>query len=214
MTCTHHHGITEVFLLSQSPLGSACASLPLPTTTDICIIPTALPFSECHVAAITWYPAFSKRLIPGGSVGKKSACNARDSLPWVGKIPWRRERQPTPVFLPGEFHGESSLTEYSPQGHKESERTEAAEHSHTHTCISLSNMHLRFFHLSLWLSTSFLFSAEQYSALIYWVLSEYTIVIIYPFTYWRTSWQLPSFGNYEQSCYKDLPTDFWVDVSF
>ena len=26
--------------------------------------------------------------------------------PWVGKMPWRRERQPTPVFLPGEFHGQ------------------------------------------------------------------------------------------------------------
>ena len=26
--------------------------------------------------------------------------------PWVGKIPWRREWQPIPVFLPGEFHGE------------------------------------------------------------------------------------------------------------
>ena len=25
---------------------------------------------------------------------------------WVGKIPWRREWQPTPVFLPGEFHGQ------------------------------------------------------------------------------------------------------------
>ena len=25
--------------------------------------------------------------------------------PWVGKIPWRRERLPTPVFWPGEFHG-------------------------------------------------------------------------------------------------------------
>ena len=29
--------------------------------------------------------------------------------PWVGKIPWRRERQLTPVFLPGEFHGQRSL---------------------------------------------------------------------------------------------------------
>ena len=29
--------------------------------------------------------------------------------PWVGKIPWRREWQPTPVFLPGEFHGQRSL---------------------------------------------------------------------------------------------------------
>ena len=39
--------------------------------------------------------------------------------PWVGKIPWRRERLPTPVFLHGEFHGL-----YSPWGHKESDMTE------------------------------------------------------------------------------------------
>jgi len=34
--------------------------------------------------------------------------------PWVGKIPWRREWLPTPVFLPGEFHGQRSLPSYSP----------------------------------------------------------------------------------------------------
>ena len=35
--------------------------------------------------------------------------------PWVEKIPWSREWQPTPVFLPGEFHGQGSLAEgYSP----------------------------------------------------------------------------------------------------
>ena len=39
--------------------------------------------------------------------------------PWVGKIPWRRERLPTPVFWLGEFHGQ-----YSPRGHKESDTTE------------------------------------------------------------------------------------------
>ena len=38
---------------------------------------------------------------------------------WVGKIPWERERLPTPVFLPGEFHGL-----YSPWGRKESHITE------------------------------------------------------------------------------------------
>ena len=37
---------------------------------------------------------------PGGSDGKESACNEED--PWVGKIPWRRAWQPTPVMLPGE----------------------------------------------------------------------------------------------------------------
>ena len=32
--------------------------------------------------------------------------------PWVRKIPWRRAWLPTPVFLPGEFHGQKSLTGY------------------------------------------------------------------------------------------------------
>ena len=39
--------------------------------------------------------------------------------PWVGKIPWSRERLPTPVFWPGEFHGL-----YSPWGRKELDTTE------------------------------------------------------------------------------------------
>ena len=39
--------------------------------------------------------------------------------PWVGKIPWRRERLPNPVFWPREFHGL-----YSPWGYKESDMTE------------------------------------------------------------------------------------------
>ena len=43
---------------------------------------------------------------------------------WVGKIPWRRAWQPTPVFLPGESHGQRSLAGYSPWGCKQSERTE------------------------------------------------------------------------------------------
>ena len=55
--------------------------------------------------------------------GKESACHCRghrrcwfDS--WVGKIPRRRERQPTPVFLPGESHGQRSSAGYSPWGCK------------------------------------------------------------------------------------------------
>ena len=46
--------------------------------------------------------------------------------PWVGKIPWRiRAWQPTPVFLPGESHGQRSLGGYSPWGRKESDTTQA-----------------------------------------------------------------------------------------
>ena len=44
--------------------------------------------------------------------------------PWVGRIHWRRKWQPTPVLLPGEFHGRRSLGGCSPQGHKESDTTE------------------------------------------------------------------------------------------
>ena len=38
--------------------------------------------------------------------------------PWVGKIPWRRKLQPTPVSLPGKSHGQRTLVGYSPQGCK------------------------------------------------------------------------------------------------
>ena len=39
--------------------------------------------------------------------------------PWVGKIPWRRAWQPTPVFQPGELNGQRSLKGYGPWGYKE-----------------------------------------------------------------------------------------------
>ena len=70
---------------------------------------------------------------PGGSDSKESACNVGDSGsipglgkspgegncnplrldPWVGKISWRRELQPTPVFLPGKLHRQRILVDYS-----------------------------------------------------------------------------------------------------
>ena len=43
--------------------------------------------------------------------------------PWVGKIPWRRKWQSTPVLLPGKYHCQRSLVGCSPWGHKESEIT-------------------------------------------------------------------------------------------
>ena len=55
----------------------------------------------------------------GGTSGKEPACQCRRRKrhgfdPWVGKIPWRRAWQPTPLFLPGESHGQRSLVGYSP----------------------------------------------------------------------------------------------------
>ena len=42
----------------------------------------------------------------------------QDELEPDGKMPWRRKRLPTPVFLPGEFHAQRSLTGYSPLGRR------------------------------------------------------------------------------------------------
>ena len=50
--------------------------------------------------------------------------------PWIGKIPWRRKWQPTPVFWPGESHGQRSLMGYSPWGCKELDMTEATQHAY------------------------------------------------------------------------------------
>ena len=44
---------------------------------------------------------------------------------WVKKIPWRKAWQPTPVFLPGKYHGQRSLVGYIPWGCKELDMTEA-----------------------------------------------------------------------------------------
>ena len=62
---------------------------------------------------------------PGGSNSIRIClqCRRPGFNSWIGKIPWRRELQPTPVFLPGEFHGQRSLAVYSPQGCKESDIT-------------------------------------------------------------------------------------------
>ena len=46
---------------------------------------------------------------------KNTLANAGDRVSsWVRKIPWRRKWQPTPVFLPGGFHGQRSLAGYNP----------------------------------------------------------------------------------------------------
>ena len=65
---------------------------------------------------------------PGGANGKEPTCQCRRHRrrrfdPWVGKIPRRRALQPTPVFLPGEFHGQRSLSNYNPWSCKESDMT-------------------------------------------------------------------------------------------
>ena len=73
-------------------------------------------------------PGNYKALPPRGVSGKESACQCRRYKIggfdlWAGKIPWRRKRQPTLVFLPGKSHGQRILVGYSPWGCKESDKT-------------------------------------------------------------------------------------------
>ena len=63
----------------------------------------------------------------------KIQCRRPRFDPWVGKIPWRRKWQPTPVFLPGKFHGWRSMVGYSPWGGKESDTTEPLYLTSPHT---------------------------------------------------------------------------------
>ena len=57
-----------------------------------------------------------------------SAGDVKDmgSIPGLGRSPWRRAWQFTPVFLPEESYGQRGLAGYSPQGPKESDATEAS----------------------------------------------------------------------------------------
>ena len=71
----------------------------------------------------------SRKGLTGSTSGKEQAYQCRRQKtcgfdPWVGKIPWKREWQPTIALLPGKFHGQRSLAGYSPWGHKEVDMTE------------------------------------------------------------------------------------------
>ena len=74
---------------------------------------------------------------PGGSDNKKIflQCGRPGFDPWIQKIPWRRGWLPTPVFLPGELHGQRSLVGYIPWGCKELDTTERLTHTQTYLVL-------------------------------------------------------------------------------
>ena len=72
-----------------------------------------------------WFVIDLTYLLPWWLSGEESACQCRrlGFSPWVGKMPWRRKWQPTPVFLPGKSHGQRNLAGYNPWGRKEWDMT-------------------------------------------------------------------------------------------
>ena len=112
----------------------------------------SLSFSFSHTCLNIQNPRF-----PGGSIIKESACNAGDLgfHLWVGKVPWRRAWQPTPVFLPGEPPGQRSRACCGPQGRKESDTTALL----TQHKYALSLARARYFFVYLF---TFLFLPESW----------------------------------------------------
>ena len=125
-----------------------------------------LCLSECRILS---YLDLSSSF-PDGASGKEPSYHCRRCKrhvfdPWVRKIPWKRAWQPTPVFFPGESHGQRSLTGYNPWGCKESDRTEAIQQC-TQTdlgscpCLILTSyvMLVKFLNLSEpWVSSALFF---------------------------------------------------------
>ena len=94
-----------------------------------------------------------------GSVARPSQV---DTLQCHYQLDWRRGWRPTPVFLPGESHGQRSLPGYSSQSHTELDTAEALTYN---ICFSLSDSFIpydssRFIHLTITDSNPFLFMAE------------------------------------------------------
>ena len=86
------------------------------------------------------------RGLPRWCAGKESACQCRrhkrhEFDTWIGKVPWSRKWQPTPLFLPGKFHGQKSLAGYRPQDHKESDNMLAWDNMHAWDMLAWDNMH-------------------------------------------------------------------------
>ena len=78
--------------------------------------------------------------LPRQNRGREFACQCRwrkrrEFNPWVRKIPWRRKWQPTPVFLPGESHGQRCLEGYCPWGCRVRHYWETHTHAGTFPCF-------------------------------------------------------------------------------
>ena len=126
---------------------------------------------------------------------KKSICQCRRHKRqkfyfWVGKIPWRKASQLTPVFLPGKFYRKRSLASYRPWGHKESDMTE-----HTH----MTFLHGLTVHFFLVLNNIPLSGCTTVYSSIHLLKDILTV---------------SKFWQFELSCYKHCCTSFCVDISF
>ena len=134
------HGVTESwiwYIQSWSPLGwTGWISLQSKGLSRVFSNTTVQKHQFFNVQPSLWFNSHIH--FSGGSDGKSVClqCRRLGFTPWVGKIPWQRKGQPTPILLSGKFHGWRNLVGYSPWGRKESDTTERL-----HFHFSLSHIH-------------------------------------------------------------------------
>ena len=95
-------------------------------------------------------------------------CGRPGFSPWFGKIPWRRERLPIPVFWPGEFHGL-----YSPWGDKESDTTERLS-------LSLSSTVCAYMHNNIKIQGPFVHPDEEVNICCYFLVTKSCLTFCNP----------------------------------
>ena len=149
--CTHTHTHTHPSCIHQQPQLTMCVmnhSDPQATSIQMTLFQIHNPSSAADPLKPTSTGQFPITCTVEGTSflglsrwhsGKESACQCRSRRvhgldPWIGKIPWRRKWQPTPVFLPGESHGQRSLAGYSPWGCKESDMSKRLS-THAPVCF-------------------------------------------------------------------------------
>ena len=112
--------------LSCSAWGKAVRMPGQEIQLQVVIMPLICLISLDRYSGLNCVPHTQKGGFPGGTSGKEPAgqrtCGQRRGCnPWVRKTPWRTAWEPTPVFLPGESHGQRSQAGYSPWGRKETQ---------------------------------------------------------------------------------------------
>ena len=104
---------------SPHPLASAIMSLEMTSNKSA---PSSYRQAVAQESICNWLKGDARHHyeLPTWNKSNESACRCRRCKrrglgPWVRKIPCRRKQQCTPVFLPGESHGQRSLMVYSPR---------------------------------------------------------------------------------------------------
>ena len=124
---------SQSFSPAPTPVLSCCFSIPMASAGPKLLVTFCSVFvgKGSHANCLTTVGTGS---FPGGSVVRNlpqyRGCRTCGSIAGLGRSPWRKAWQPTPVFLPGKSCGQRSLVGFSLWGCKESDVTEATEHTH------------------------------------------------------------------------------------